>query len=238
MYLSRGMHRVHAMRVGLRRSIEGNCQDEHHAVGEAKSSAVSFSTASGWRELRVACCNRSRRGHVHCPGIETSCDDTGAAVVRSDGAILGEALASQHEIHECYGGVVQALRTRTVTSTPSWRERSAGGLSAADVDALRSPSDLVSRFAYAWGRPLHELLPSSIPSAVAVTTEAHCLSCSRTSFTAAFIDGTVEDGLRQSRREVRRAGTPGGVPLHGTAGVRRPQILLPRGGQLHRPRAR
>lgn len=28
-------------------------------------------------------------------GIESSCDDTGAAVVRGDGKILGEALASQ-----------------------------------------------------------------------------------------------------------------------------------------------
>lgn len=42
-------------------------------------------------------------------GIETSCDDTGAAVVRSDGVILGESLASQHEIHEAYGGVVPGL---------------------------------------------------------------------------------------------------------------------------------
>lgn len=33
-------------------------------------------------------------------GIESSCDDTGAAVVRSDGVILGEALASQSDIHE------------------------------------------------------------------------------------------------------------------------------------------
>ena len=32
-------------------------------------------------------------------GIETSCDDTAAAVVRSDGTILGEAVASQHEVH-------------------------------------------------------------------------------------------------------------------------------------------
>ena len=32
-------------------------------------------------------------------GIETSCDDTGVAVVRSDGTILGEALASQAELH-------------------------------------------------------------------------------------------------------------------------------------------
>lgn len=42
-------------------------------------------------------------------GIETSCDDTGAAVVRSDGCVLGEALASQHEIHAKFGGVVPGL---------------------------------------------------------------------------------------------------------------------------------
>lgn len=32
-------------------------------------------------------------------GIETSCDDTGVAVVDTDGQILGEALHSQTEIH-------------------------------------------------------------------------------------------------------------------------------------------
>ena len=42
-------------------------------------------------------------------GIESSCDDTGAAVVRSDGKILGEALASQENIHEEWGGVVPGL---------------------------------------------------------------------------------------------------------------------------------
>jgi hypothetical protein len=42
-------------------------------------------------------------------GIESSCDDTGAAIVRSDGTILGEALASQAEIHEEWGGVVPGL---------------------------------------------------------------------------------------------------------------------------------
>jgi tRNA threonylcarbamoyl adenosine modification protein TsaD len=42
-------------------------------------------------------------------GIESSCDDTGAAVVRSDGAVLGEALASQHDIHAAWGGIVPGL---------------------------------------------------------------------------------------------------------------------------------
>ncbi|KAL3766230.1 hypothetical protein ACHAWO_012232 [Cyclotella atomus] len=42
-------------------------------------------------------------------GIESSCDDTGAAILRSDGTILGESLASQHSIHQPWGGVVPSL---------------------------------------------------------------------------------------------------------------------------------
>jgi hypothetical protein len=42
-------------------------------------------------------------------GIETSCDETGAAVVSTDGKILGEALASSAAIHAQWGGVVPAL---------------------------------------------------------------------------------------------------------------------------------
>lgn len=32
-------------------------------------------------------------------GIETSCDDTGAAIVNESGTVLGECLASQMKIH-------------------------------------------------------------------------------------------------------------------------------------------
>ena len=42
-------------------------------------------------------------------GVETSCDDTGVAIVSSDGRILGEALASQAALHEEWGGVVPGL---------------------------------------------------------------------------------------------------------------------------------
>ena len=42
-------------------------------------------------------------------GIESSCDDTGAAVVRGDGTVLGEVLASQAGVHETWGGVVPKL---------------------------------------------------------------------------------------------------------------------------------
>lgn len=36
-------------------------------------------------------------------GIESSCDDTGAAVVTSDGRVLGEAIATQADIHAKWG---------------------------------------------------------------------------------------------------------------------------------------
>lgn len=38
-------------------------------------------------------------------GIETSCDDTGCAIINGTGKILGEALYSQNAIHLRYGGV-------------------------------------------------------------------------------------------------------------------------------------
>jgi N6-L-threonylcarbamoyladenine synthase len=39
-------------------------------------------------------------------GIETSCDETAVAAVRSDRAILAERVLSQLEEHRAYGGVV------------------------------------------------------------------------------------------------------------------------------------
>ncbi|KAJ9518694.1 hypothetical protein QJQ45_018726 [Haematococcus lacustris] len=38
-------------------------------------------------------------------GIESSCDDTAAAVVRGDGCVLGQRIASQVGLHEVWGGV-------------------------------------------------------------------------------------------------------------------------------------
>ncbi|XP_028291723.1 tRNA N6-adenosine threonylcarbamoyltransferase, mitochondrial isoform X1 [Gouania willdenowi] len=42
-------------------------------------------------------------------GIETSCDDTGAAVVDETGVILGESLHSQKEIHLRNGGIIPTV---------------------------------------------------------------------------------------------------------------------------------
>jgi len=73
-------------------------------------------------------------------GIESSCDDTGAAVIRSDGVILGEALASQQEIHEEWGGVVPGLardaHVAKIESVVQEALEKAGMKSAADIDAI------------------------------------------------------------------------------------------------------
>ena len=42
-------------------------------------------------------------------GIESSCDDTGVAIVRSDGKVLSNVVYSQHDIHEKFGGIVPTL---------------------------------------------------------------------------------------------------------------------------------
>ncbi|KFV80722.1 hypothetical protein N308_09501, partial [Struthio camelus australis] len=54
--------------------------------------------------------NSTRSGKLCLPklvlGIETSCDDTGAAVVDDAGNILGEALHCQKEVHLKAGGII------------------------------------------------------------------------------------------------------------------------------------
>src|SRR3989337_4276088 len=45
-------------------------------------------------------------------GIESSCDDTAAAVYDSGAGLLSNVVASQVTVHEAYGGVVPELASR------------------------------------------------------------------------------------------------------------------------------
>ena len=45
-------------------------------------------------------------------GIETSCDETAAAVLSGDGSVLANVVASQQAVHERFGGVVPELASR------------------------------------------------------------------------------------------------------------------------------
>src|SRR5258708_21977873 len=50
-------------------------------------------------------------------GIESSCDETGAAIVRDGRYMLSNVVASQIEIHNCYGGVVTEVASRQQLAT-------------------------------------------------------------------------------------------------------------------------
>ena len=72
-------------------------------------------------------------------GIESSCDETAAAVVRDGREILSSVVASQIDIHRKYGGVVPELASREHLRqiVPVVREALAqAGMPLADVDAI------------------------------------------------------------------------------------------------------
>ena len=72
-------------------------------------------------------------------GIETSCDETAAAVVADGREILSSVVASQIDIHTKYGGVVPELASREHLRqiVPVVREAIAqAGMKLADVDAV------------------------------------------------------------------------------------------------------
>ena len=48
-------------------------------------------------------------------GIETSCDETAAAVVRSGTEVLSSVVSSQVDLHARYGGVVPEIASRAHT---------------------------------------------------------------------------------------------------------------------------
>jgi N6-L-threonylcarbamoyladenine synthase len=56
--------------------------------------------------------NKNQNNNVLILGIETSCDDTCASIVRDGNEILSNVVASQNEIHKKYGGVVPELASR------------------------------------------------------------------------------------------------------------------------------
>jgi N6-L-threonylcarbamoyladenine synthase len=72
-------------------------------------------------------------------GIESSCDETAAALVRSDRTVLAQHIASQDDAHRPYGGVVPeiAARAHAERLAPLIEETLAdAGMSLADVDAV------------------------------------------------------------------------------------------------------
>jgi len=53
-------------------------------------------------------------------GIETSCDETAAAVLDGEGRVLANVISSQHTVHEKFGGVVPELASRAHIQNIEW----------------------------------------------------------------------------------------------------------------------
>src|SRR5574341_2161163 len=102
-------------------------------------------------------------------GIETSCDETAAALVQDGALIVSEELATQSEIHHPFGGVVPELACRAhveVIDQLVARTLAKAGASRLDVGAVAVTEvrglvgallvgvTFAKAFAYGLGRPL------------------------------------------------------------------------------------
>ena len=72
-------------------------------------------------------------------GIETSCDETSAALVASGRTVLSNVIANQLELHRKYGGIVPEIAARRHTELIGYvinEALDAGGKSLCDVEAV------------------------------------------------------------------------------------------------------
>ena len=72
-------------------------------------------------------------------GIETSCDETAAAVLDADGRVLSNIISSQHDVHRRFGGVVPELASRShiqVIEAVTREALESAGLGWQDLEAI------------------------------------------------------------------------------------------------------
>ncbi len=77
--------------------------------------------------------------NINILGIESSCDETAAAVVRNGREVLSNVISSQIDIHTVYGGVVPEIASRMHCENINGVIRMAlkeAGMSFADIDAI------------------------------------------------------------------------------------------------------
>ncbi len=76
---------------------------------------------------------------IYILGIESSCDETAAAVVANGRHILSDVISSQIEIHRIYGGVVPEIASRNhveMIDQVTSRALDSAGVTMADIDAV------------------------------------------------------------------------------------------------------
>jgi N6-L-threonylcarbamoyladenine synthase len=107
---------------------------------------------------------------VRVLGIESSCDETAAAVVDGSAGLLGNVVSSQISVHAAYGGVVPELASRehlktVVPVVEKALAEAASGPDAIDGIAVTAGPGLIGSLlvglcfakslAFAWGKPIY-----------------------------------------------------------------------------------
>jgi N6-L-threonylcarbamoyladenine synthase len=67
---------------------------------------------SYYQQMKVKTAAINNKNEVYILGLESSCDETSAAVVKNGREVLSNIIASQIEIHKEYGGVVPEIASR------------------------------------------------------------------------------------------------------------------------------
>lgn len=66
----------------------------------------------GWKQMRLSVNKMKNKDDVLILAIESSCDETAAAVVKNGREVLSNVISSQIELHKLYGGVVPEIASR------------------------------------------------------------------------------------------------------------------------------
>lgn len=78
-------------------------------------------------------------GHIDILAIESSCDETAAAIIRSGQEVLSNKIYTQIKFHTVYGGVVPELASRKHVEKINYVVKAAleeAGMTLSDVDAI------------------------------------------------------------------------------------------------------
>jgi N6-L-threonylcarbamoyladenine synthase len=98
-------------------------------------------------------------------GIESSCDETGIAVVRDGREVLANEIASQIDVHKVFGGVVPEIASRQHTKIISQITRQVMNTAGVPVDAIAATQgpglmgsllvglSFAKALAYSWKKP-------------------------------------------------------------------------------------
>lgn len=125
---------------------------------------------------------------VNILGIETSCDETAAAVVADGGTVKSSVIASQVKLHEKYGGVVPEIASRAHVENiyPVIAEAMAkAGVAGEDIDAVAVANQpgltialmvgvtAAKTLSFAWDKPLIAINHLHAHLQSAMLTEEH-----------------------------------------------------------------